>query len=318
MNSFLDEQFPSVGSTFAESFKRYKRNSEKRFSFGNPFLDDALGGICPNDLILLGAPTGAGKTTQGVSIAVSAAKQGKRVVYFALEADRGEIDVRIAQQEGIVNCSMRDIRMGRMNPEINLNAMKDFQNLRVFSQTTGTFGPEQVKAAISNTESTTDFYVIDHFHMIETDPRNSEIGEHKALMRKIRNLALGADKPVLVIAHFNKAYGRGDTWLPRLHDFYGTGDLVNLCTSVVLISNKVPEEFEAKNLDTSPTTFYAAKFRADGSVARFPGILSFNHRSGKYLDGYVLWDLVKKAPTTEFPVWATRARKPVHRPYSTR
>ena len=68
--------------------------SKQLMSYGVKYLDDALGAIIPNDLIVLGAKTGAGKTSLAQSIALHVA-QTHPVHYFALEAENYEIERRI-------------------------------------------------------------------------------------------------------------------------------------------------------------------------------------------------------------------------------
>ena len=65
----LNETSEHKISGWASSWKRflgYKQRFEKfrhnKLSFGVKFLDAALGGILPDDLVLIGAPSGVGKT----------------------------------------------------------------------------------------------------------------------------------------------------------------------------------------------------------------------------------------------------------------
>jgi replicative DNA helicase len=64
-----------------------QQDTDKNCYFGVTYLDAALKGICPNDLILIGATSGAGKTELCAQIARINAKLGKRVNYIALEAE---------------------------------------------------------------------------------------------------------------------------------------------------------------------------------------------------------------------------------------
>lgn len=99
----------------------------KVLNYGVGFLDDSLGGIIPNDLIVIGAKTGAGKTQLATSVALETSQRaanyevdkagkyvrdaednlvvltdkngipvtGAPVHYFALEAEDNEIERRI-------------------------------------------------------------------------------------------------------------------------------------------------------------------------------------------------------------------------------
>ncbi len=75
---------PEVDGSFAQSM----------IPFGVQYLDRALSGIFPNDLIIVGAATGAGKSELATTIAIHNAELGNRVAFFALEAHHGEIELR--------------------------------------------------------------------------------------------------------------------------------------------------------------------------------------------------------------------------------
>jgi hypothetical protein len=86
--------FESVATRVkGETDERVER-SKNELKYNHAFLDDLLRGIAVNDLIVLGAETGAGKTEFARAIAASNAKQGRRVYYFALEAEPKEIERR--------------------------------------------------------------------------------------------------------------------------------------------------------------------------------------------------------------------------------
>ena len=74
-------------SKFSEGIKNEReerlKNAKENLSFGVPFLDDSLGGIYKNDLILFGAKTGIGKTQLATLVAKKNAGLNKRVHFFA-------------------------------------------------------------------------------------------------------------------------------------------------------------------------------------------------------------------------------------------
>ena len=67
-----------------------------RLTFGIDFLNDVTGGIFKNDVIVISAHTGIGKTDLSTIIAQHNALEGRNVYYFALEAFQYEIELRIA------------------------------------------------------------------------------------------------------------------------------------------------------------------------------------------------------------------------------
>ena len=88
-------QSASIAFSEVESRKNLR---EGLLTFGISFLDDAMLGILKNDLILIGASSGAGKTQTCVNIALANVERGKRVHFIALEAEMYEIERRIKYQ----------------------------------------------------------------------------------------------------------------------------------------------------------------------------------------------------------------------------
>ena len=82
---------------FDERLERIKLEG-KLLRFGLAFADDSLLGILPDDLVLVGAPSGVGKTQFCVNVALANVSEGKRVHFFALEASDLEIERRLKFQ----------------------------------------------------------------------------------------------------------------------------------------------------------------------------------------------------------------------------
>lgn len=57
-----------------------RREQEKRIDTGFPKLDGILKGICPGNLVIIGARPGVGKSAFALDIARTAARKGKRVL----------------------------------------------------------------------------------------------------------------------------------------------------------------------------------------------------------------------------------------------
>ena len=86
---------PSIEERCRRERELRKARSGRLLAFGVEYLDRALDGIAPNDLIIIGAPTGTGKTELVTHIAGTNAHTGRRVLFFPLEAEEGEIESRI-------------------------------------------------------------------------------------------------------------------------------------------------------------------------------------------------------------------------------
>ncbi len=84
----------------AENEQRLNTNPDSLCSYGVSLLDSALFRIAKNELVVIGADSGSGKSELGLSIARYNAKNGKTVAVFYLEG---------GHQEAIARMKWRDI-----------------------------------------------------------------------------------------------------------------------------------------------------------------------------------------------------------------
>lgn len=304
---------------------------KKRLSFGIKFLDAALGGIFPHDLILLGAKTGRGKTHAAMLCAIANAEKRRHVHYLALEAEKDEIERRakFSLLSNLVRSSCRTnnnyAHMERMNyldwyagdldditgpfeEYADRQLSTRFQTLHTFYRSKA-FYAERFEELMNEIKDETDLVILDHLHFVDSDDSNDLRG-YKAITKKIRDSALALGKPVVVVAHLRKSDRRSERIVPDEEDFHGTSDVPKMATKAVLLA-------PAFDLDSGdpclwPTYINPAKCRPDGSRSRYVGRVMFDARSGKYLDDFELGkmslggDKFEIADASKLPAWAKR------------
>ncbi len=234
----------------------------KIMHYGVSFLDEATAGIGSNDLVLIGAKTGVGKTQLVTRIAAFNAhgskrqgKKGKRVTLFALEAENNEIERRL--KFGLLATkyraefpfsrlplNYRDWRRGAFLEELDpyedgVNAFMDdrYSTLRTVYKGWGEYRIGELERDIMRMANDTDLFIIDHLHYIDTD---GEDGNHemKQIVKVLRDLALFLNKPIIVVAHMRKTFaGRKNAPLvPDLEDFHGSSDVIKIATTAIILS----------------------------------------------------------------------------------
>lgn len=304
-------------------------NGEQIATFGVPFLNQALGGITRTDLVLLGAKSGVGKTALASIIALANCAEGRRVHYFALEAEQREIERRMKFQ--IVSdlyyrerISPRPIRFqdwynGQLDDELRMyedeadeRLDRIVANLHTYyrddSFTSDDFR-EQFEAVVSQT----DLVILDHFHYIDGDDKD-ENKSAKRTIKQIRDCVLRAQRPVMVVAHVRKSDRRNETLLPTLEDFHGSGDLAKIATKAVMIAPAYDVPPPTPYL--WPTYIMAAKNRTDMSVSRYVAMLNFNTRQNGYETKYALGRLsdggraFSELVPADMPSWARLPSEP--------
>lgn len=287
--------------------EREARPKKEALSFGVPFLDEAVGGIYENDLVLLGARTGAGKTQLATIVALANA-QKHRVCYFALEAEPMEIERRIKfrmtsqlfhntmkSKYPHVHMNYGDWRYGKFNElmdpyddELSAIAGEACKNLSTFYRTGGgSFTSERLQKMVLARQKDFDLFIIDHLHFFDIEDENENRGM-KSLLMDLRDLALMTGKPILLIAHIRKVDRRQRGLVPDIEDFHGSSDVVKIATKVVTMAPA--EGLEVPNA-TDPvwyTYMRASKNRVDGSRVRYLGLTAYNPRQEGYDSKYYL------------------------------
>jgi replicative DNA helicase len=295
MNTFTNTATSSEKETILRLNSR-----EKLLSYGIDFLDDALTGIMPNDLVLIGAGSGSGKTQLCTNIALANVTKGKRVHFFALEADEHEIARRIKFQI-IAKHYFNDPPNERPRCEINytnfllgdffkIQGMSQyegiadheirnhFQNLNVFYKGEK-FDVDDLIREVAAIQDETDLIIVDHVHYFDYDDDN-ESRSVKEIAKAARTLALNFGKPIILISHLRKRDKFSKEICPGIEEFHGSSDLYKIATRAITIA---PGPTVSNGYETY---MRVVKNRLDGGCTRFMAKCVFNARRGNYEKGY--------------------------------
>lgn len=308
-----------------------KSRSGKLLKFGVNFLDRALEGIAPNDLIIIGAPPGTGKTELVTHVAGYNSLSGKRVLFFPLEAEECEIESRIKfklaaqlyyndhrpDKTQIRDVTYRNWYHNKLGSSFDQYEFKAEERFRQYFKTFKTiyrkseFKVDDLQRHLMLFKEETDLVIIDHLHYFDFDDPN----ENKAIteiVKKIRDLALISSKPIILVAHIKKPDKRYSALVPDLDEFHGTSNITKIATKAILLAPDPEAPQDPKRFETY---FRAAKFRVDGSVKRYLGKCLFNIETNKYEEDFELGCLspdgkkFEPLDTSRFPAWAKKGIK---------
>lgn len=311
-----------------------KKASEGIQSFGISFLDEATGGIKTTDLILLGAGSGAGKTELATHIAYTNAKNGKRVAYFALEAEEFEIERRL-KYKAIANfyfhglyktlkvenlnyqdwCDNKFPQLEKYEDEIWRCTLGDvINNIATKYRTRGDYTVDDFEKDLMEVQSRMDLIIVDHLHYFDFDDVN-ENRAVKQIVKKIRDLSLISKKPIVLIAHVRKRDKKDTSLMPDLEDFHGTSDIGKIATKAIMIA---PNKSFLPSLTRTKwsTLFRVVKNRRAGDrkgpIAACLFDITKNAYDQEYLLGYEEYDKTEKCAVftqaPDAPPWAKSAR----------
>lgn len=310
-----DRVFPAVAD-LSEAFTR-------RMTLGMSFLDDALYGILPTDLILIGAKTGVGKTQICTQIAAAAALEGKKVVLLALEAEPREIEMRLlytlemqmyfADKERAPSEQIhyRFWRFGQMDlilQRYREKAIKLFREkyknlITVYRKES--FSVMHLYDVIDAArEEGVELIVLDHFSYLDIEDSKDMWQDQRKLIKQIRTLNVHSEIPFVVACHVRKDI---DKLLPNIDDFEGTGHIGKNCTIAVMLQ-PAPNGYNPTT-KVSETLCSIPKMRT-GGMGNLIGVLQYSLRYQCYSPLYSLARVVGKSienlPLEEYPDWAKK------------
>lgn len=285
--------------------------AKKLLKYGTGYLDDTLGAIIPNDLIVVGAQTGAGKTQLATSVALENASiggvdgLGVPTHYFALEAEENEIERRIKYglisaeyyRDGVENkpyiCYL-DWRMGKndsiylpLEEKLEPLFRESVKNLNTLYRTSGSFDLASLERHLLDVVTESRLIVIDHLHYIDTEG-DDENKAYKRVVKLVRDIVLHYSVPVMLIAHLRKKQGGRNqhTVMPVIDDFHGTSDVPKIATTCIMMAPAF--DHASAHPWQYPTYIGAVKSRLDGSRTRYAGLVNFDARTSRYEQSYRL------------------------------
>jgi hypothetical protein len=292
--------FNSVGKSVESEILQRKLLVEGALPFGIKFLDKSLRGILAHDLVLIGAKPGIGKTETLTTIAKTNVLLGKRVAFFALEAEPQEIERRIKFQRvtSLYNqmnfltahhqsFNYRDWFYGDydeiLKPYEDMvhEDMKAFENLYVYYRKKE-FSVKDFEREVMAIKDDVDLIIADHIHYFDlfTDNENRELAD---VIKKIKDLVQITGKPVVLAGHLRKSQRNERRIIPDLEDFHGSSDLPKIITKGIILAQ---DQYPTKQMNFSATLMRVVKSRLFGSATKYVGLCYFDTNTNEYINKF--------------------------------
>lgn len=318
----LPDGFKTESSYLEGLLERRDALIAKKISFGNAFLDDALGGLYPDDLVILGAAPGVGKTalvTTTVKTALSENVEDVRL--FALEAVPGEIAARMAFEEmarrAPSNMDFADLWRGRTRVQerehwaaVTKDLSPLLSRLHTLYKGRGDFTNATLAKHLAGIE-TSGLVALDHVHVVD-GADGAELSTQKRTVGMLRDLALDKHVPVIAASHIRKSLaGETRKLVPSMDDLLGSKHIAGVATVIVTVAPDRSNDRAAQHL--FPTFFSIEKDRR-GRASTLVARMNYNKYTGTYEDRYVLGRVTWKdraqswepVPEKFLPPWAVR------------
>jgi len=300
-----------------------------RCSFGISYLDDALLGMAPGEITLMGARTGGGKTEFATQVVLQQqnedSKKAKSVLYFALDHEPDEIYNRLTWR--LLTQQLKKIEEPKIKgmylryaewmagkyrglfDDLETDARNYLKLLFETSNTHFLYRKNQltiddITEIISDDSSAEhNLFIIDHFHAIKGI---DSLEKQTEAMTKISEAAEKIFRPVLVLGQFRKRSSNNRSPIPDMEEFSGSAQLIYIPQNIIVLA---PRQTEGAEL--WETYFHIVKSRIASDSKVFVGVHSFDMELKKYSDRYQIMRHVPYAEPNEIiaakiPKWAKR------------
>ena len=278
------------------SIAEYWLKNEKVGEFGIKYLDDKLRGILRTDLILIGARTGAGKSTLAELIALHNAKKGYKVHLFSLENFDGDVYASrvynlYRQITRNYELNQRDFACGEFDKDIaalvkaESIAKKDFENILISSGDTK-YNAQRICEEISKTvnENQTKLVILDHLDYIDSEgiDQNQEMTK---LMSKLREIQKEFKVAIIAFSHLRKNVNKDLYAIPSIDEFIGSSNKVKQATGVILVSPDDKTNEENYGSSKKSTWMCIRKLRM-GGISNMCARIIYDRKVNVYADEY--------------------------------
>jgi len=328
----------------AEADFRANIDPDKLCTYGVKALDDAMGGIAPNELIVIGACSGYGKSELSLAISRHNAMNGKRVAHYHLEGGyieamqrmkwRDICDTYYRNHKG----AMLDLDYRRWSLNIDRHPLLLTIEAEVYTELVDMLKdrlffydrPEgltcddflaslldfhDLKVAFQNPHDQAkkkgfdlDLIVIDHLQYFSLDKDEDELQEITRILKEAKRINEHYKIPVILVSHLRKLpRGHG---IPDKEDIYGTSNIHKVANTCIIIHPDHEKDKASEGL--YPTYIRIAKSR----IGIRPNDLiycEFDATNRRYKKEYEIVKCypngsVADEPMTEYerPKWARR------------
>ena len=261
------KMFVSYGELLDYSaVRRSEINYAESIKYPYRVLQDTLTGILPDELVVIGAGTGVGKSELAFAIELYNAIRGKKVYGIHLEGRITEIssrhifneirnmnDTDINYVEYVMN--QKDIRHAEKAAILNIKKRVN-ETLKIYNRP-GAISISDFERIVDHIQYDADLIVVDHLHYFDFKD-GSERNEINKIMQVMKDITENRKIPTVLVSHFNR--DKNPKRIPTEDDLMGSSNIGKQADTVVLV---YPNWAEVPNYQKGlyPTLFGIPKSR---------------------------------------------------------
>ena len=233
-------------------------------------LDDRLGGLHQQDLVIIAGRPSMGKTALATNIAYYAARQIQEkkekstIAFFSLEMSSEQLSTRILSEQARIKSD--DIRRGKVTEEeINryIETSRNIYNLPLYIDET----PAITIATLSNRARRIkrlfglSLIVVDYIQLMRSSSNRNDgrVQEISEITQGLKALAKELSVPVLALSQLSRAVESRDDKKPLLSDLRESGSIEQDADVVMFVYR---ESYYLKGKEPRPATVEHAEWQA--------------------------------------------------------
>ena len=213
----------------------WKNSSDYSLYTGIYDLDSMICGLHKQELTIIGARPGVGKTTLALQIAEKIARNNKNVLFVSLEMSDNQLIQKMIARTG--NVKSYRMRMGTIEDEdwtkIS-NAIGKLSDLKFNTNSKiRTIQKLELEARKLKNRGKLDLLIIDYIQLLKSkDKFNSREQEVADISRRLKLMSLELDIPVVALCQLNRNASNNE---PNLSDLRESGSLEQDADNVIFL-----------------------------------------------------------------------------------
>lgn len=266
-----------VLETMEQIENNWKKRNDKSLYTGFFDLDKKICGLHNQELTIIGARPGIGKTTLALQIAQKIAKK-KNVLYISLEMSEIQLIQKMIAKEGNINTYK--MRMGTLEDNDFIKITQTANDLLGYNLMIDTkirnIQQIEVKSKKMKNQNKLDLVIIDYIQLLKSNEKyNIREQEVADISRRLKLLSLEINVPIIALCQLNRNANNNE---PTLADLRESGSLEQDADNIIFLYYGNDEE-EEKNI----VTLKLAKQRA-GEIGKMK--LEFDKKTSNFKNLY--------------------------------
>ncbi len=226
-----------------EAESRRERKEIDGHSTGFRPLDELMGGLRREDLVLVGARPGEGKSSLALNMTLACGKAGKKVLFFSLEMPGKQIGIRLAYSLAEVDAKQLQRKGKLKNDDIEKvsRALAEIRRMKIFVDDSNVT-PVELRSKsrqFRREHEGLDLIVVDYLQLMsgtESGRFENRTLEIASISRGLKLLARELNVPILALSQLNRAKDQaGEFAPPRLSHLRESGALEQDADIVLLL-----------------------------------------------------------------------------------